>query len=207
SLKFQLFSEEPIYDDFEELKLADSLTYLAEQLGADNAIVKQVLAGKSPRERATELIKGTKMKDVALRKKLWDGGKSAVDEAADPLIAVAKTIDAEARRLRKILEHDVVEVKQQAYAQIAKAKFAVEGTNTYPDATFTLRLAYGLVKGYEENGKRIPYETTFAGLYRRAKEHDNKPPFDLPPRWIERKDKLNLKTSFNFVCTADIIGG
>ena len=99
------------------------------------------------------------------------------------------------------------ESKEQAYAQIAKAKFAVEGTSTYPDATFTLRLSFGVVKGYEENGRHVPFQTTFAGLFERAKEHDNQPPFDLPKRWLEAKDKLDLKTPLNFVCTADIIGG
>ena len=105
------------------------------------------------------------------------------------------------------METQVEEVKRQAYAQIAKAKFALEGTSTYPDATFTLRLAFGVVKGYEENGKQVPFQTTFAGLFGRAKQHNFKPPFDLPPRWIERKDKLNLETPLNFVLTADIIGG
>jgi len=99
------------------------------------------------------------------------------------------------------------EVKRQAYAQIARAKYAVEGDKTYPDATFTLRLAFGTVKGYEEEGKRVPFQTTFAGLYERAAEHHNKPPFNLMPRWVERKGRLNLDTPFNFVCTADIIGG
>jgi hypothetical protein len=105
------------------------------------------------------------------------------------------------------MESHVDEVKQQAYAQIAKAKYAIEGDKTYPDATFTLRLAFGVVKGYQENGKDIPCQTTFAGLYERAREHHDKPPFDLPPRWIERKGALDLNTPFNFVCTADIIGG
>src|SRR5207247_3162052 len=109
--------------------------------------------------------------------------------------------------VRKTMETDVEEVKRQAYAQIARTKYALEGASTYPDATFTLRLAFGVVKGYEENGQPIPSETTFAGLYQRAKEHHNRPPFDLPPRWLERKDKLDLNTPFNFVCTADIIGG
>lgn len=207
SMELQLFSEEPIFDDFEQLRLADSLMYLAEQLGYDNPLVQQVLAGKSPQERATELILGSKLKDVAFRKKLWEGGKAAVDAANDPLIAVAKAIDPEARRLRKIIESEVSEVKQQAYSQIAKAKFAVEGADNYPDATFTLRLAFGSVKGYDENGKHVPALTNFAGLYQRAKEHSNRPPFDLPPRWIERKDKLDLNTPYNFVSTADIIGG
>src|SRR5262249_55213106 len=102
---------------------------------------------------------------------------------------------------------ELEEVKRQAYDQIARAKFAVEGPSTYPDATFTLRLSFGVVKGYEEDGKQIPFETTFAGAYERSAEHHNKAPFDLPQRWLDRKGKLNLKTPFNFVCTADIIGG
>jgi hypothetical protein len=207
SLEQQLFSEEPIYEDFEILKLTNSLMFLAEQYGADHPTTQLILAGKSPRERAVELVQGSKLRDVAVRKKLWEGGAKAVDQARDPMIALAKAVDAEARKLRKALEGEVSEVKEQAYAQIAKAKYAIEGSNTYPDATFTLRLAFGVVKGYEEDGKKIPAMTDFAGLYERAKEHHDKPPFDLPRRWEERKSKLNLKTPFNFVCTADIIGG
>jgi hypothetical protein len=207
SLELQLFSEEPLFEDFETVKLADSLTYLCEQLGEDNPLVQQVLAGKSPRQRARELVRGCKLKDVSLRKKLYEGGKSAVDAADDPMIALAKLIDPEARALRKTVESEIEEVTRQAHAQIAKARYAIEGSGTYPDATFTLRLAFGTVKGYEEDGKPVPAFTTFAGLYERSKEHQNQPPFQLPPRWVERKDKLDLKTPFNFVCTADIIGG
>jgi hypothetical protein len=207
SLEDDLFSPAPIYDNYEIVKLTDALTFLAGQLGDDSPIVKKVLAGKSPHERALELIKGTKLKDVNVRKELYKGGKKAVDASKDPMIELARMIDPEARAVRKILETQVEEPKRQAYAQIARAKFAVEGTSTYPDATFTLRLAFGVVKGYEEDGKQLPYATTFAGLFERSKEHHNKPPFDLPKRWIERKDKLDLKTAFNFVCTADIIGG
>src|SRR5207253_7589898 len=140
-------------------------------------------------------------------KKLYKGGAEAVKASDDPMILLAKLVDKEARAVRKIIENEVEEPKEQAYDKIARAKFAVEGTNTYPDATFTLRLSFGVVRGYEEDGKPVPFETTFAGLYERAKEHDNKPPFDLPQRWIDRKGKLNLKTPFNFVCTPDIIGG
>ncbi|HKI31077.1 MAG TPA: S46 family peptidase [Gemmataceae bacterium] len=206
SLKDTLFSKEEIYEDFEIMRLANSLTFLANQLGADSDILKTVLAGKSPQERATELVTGTRLKDVDVRKKLYEGGRTAVNDAHDPMIELAHTIDAPARAVRKVVEAES-EVKQQAYAQIAKAKFAVEGTSTYPDATFTLRLSFGVVKGYEENGKHVPFETTFAGLYERSAEHHNQPPFDLPERWVQRKNKLNLKTPFNFVCTADIIGG
>jgi hypothetical protein len=206
ALEDALFAEEPVYDNFETVKLTDSLIFLANQMGADNDLVKKVMAGKGPPERAYELVKGTKLGDAATRKKLYEGGKSAVDAAKDPMIELARSIDGPARAVRKIVEAQS-EVKQQAYAQIAKARLAVEGPDSYPDATFTLRLSYGVVKGYEEQGQKIPFETTFAGLYERSAEHHDHAPFDLPERWVKRKDKLDLKVPLNFVCTADIIGG
>lgn len=207
SFKFQLFSDEPIYEDLEVLKLTDALTYLATTYGADHDLVKKVLAGKSPRDRAYELISGTKVRDVEFRKKLFEGGAKEVAAAKDPMIELARAIDNEAREFRKTFEDRVEEPKRQAAAAIAKARFAMDGTNTYPDATFTLRLAFGPVKGFTENGKPVEPYTTIDGLYARSKEHNNQPPFDLPQRWVERKGKLDLSTPFNFVCTADIIGG
>ncbi len=208
SLKLHLFSPEPIYDDYEIAKLANGLTFLAEVLGYDRPLVQKALAGKSPQVRASELVLGTKLKDVAFRKKLYEGGKKAVAGSNDPMIALAELVDPDSRKLRDNQETKVDEVKRQAYAEIAKVKFAVEGTSTYPDATFTLRLSFGTVKGYEEDdGKPVPYETVYAGLYQRSKENNNKGPFELPKRWVERKDQLNLKVPLNFVCTADIIGG
>src|SRR5207253_1626128 len=117
-----------------------------------------------------------------LRKKLYEGGKSAVAASNDPMIKLARIVDEESRAVRKIMESELEEPKRQAYDRIAHAKFEVEGTNTYPDATFTLRLAFGSVKGYEEAGKHIPFETKFAGLYEKATEQHNKYPFELPPR-------------------------
>jgi hypothetical protein len=122
------------------------------------------------------------------------------------MLDLARVIDAPAREARKAHEAQE-ETKKQAYSEIAKARFAVEGTSSYPDATFTLRLSYGTVRGYEEDGKQIPAFTDFAGLYQRSAEHDNKPPFDLPQRWIDKKANLSLSTHFNFVSDADIIGG
>jgi hypothetical protein len=206
SLEFQLFSEKPIYDDLEQLLLADSLTFLAGKLGYSDPLVQTVLAGKSPQERASELVRNTKVQDVELRKKLYHEGMSAIEAAHDPMIELARLIDGEARDVRKIMETQN-ETKQQAHAQISKARFAIEGTSSYPDATFTLRLAFGAVKGYEEGGIQIPFQTTFAGLYQRGTEHQNRPPFDIPPRWLDRKSQLKLATPFNFVSTADIIGG
>jgi len=206
-LKLQLFSEAPIYEDLETLKLADSLGLMMEVMGADNDLVKKVLAGKSPRDRAAELVRGTKLKDVAVRKQLADGGMKAIDASNDPMIELAKLIDPPARRIRQTYEQQVDEPQRQAYGKIANARFAVYGTSIYPDATFTLRLAFGEAKGYTEEGKKIPWATMIGGTYEHADAHENKEPFELPAIWKERKAKLNPSTPFNFVSTADIIGG
>ena len=206
SLELELFSSEPVYDDYEILRLTDSLIDFAERFGGNDPLVKHVLAGKSPQARAIELISGTKLKGVDFRKNLYAKNPAALEAAHDPMLDLARTIDAPAREARRA--HDAQEeIKRQAYAEIAKARFAVEGMSNYPDATFTLRLSYGKVVGYEEDDKQIPPFTDFAGLYQRSAEHDNRPPFDLPQRWIERKAQLNLTTRFNFVSDADIIGG
>jgi hypothetical protein len=205
-LELDLFSDKPIYDDFEILKFTDGLTFLAEQLGFNDPLVQQVLAGKSPKARATELILGSKVRDVAFRRKLYEGGAKAVADAKDPLIELARLVDGEARELRKSVEAQD-EIKQQSQAAIAKARFALEGTSRYPDATFTLRLAFGPVKGYEENGQKVAPFTTLAGLYERSAAMKNREPFDLPPRWVKKKSSLDLSTPYNFITTADIIGG
>ncbi len=206
SLELELFSTEPIYNDYEILRLTDSLTDFATRFGADDPLVKKVLAGKSPHNRAVELVTGTKLNDVNTRKELYRKDLAALRAARDPMIDLALLIDEPAREARKAYTAQE-EMKKQAYAEIAKARFAIEGTAAYPDATFTLRLSYGTVRGYEEDGKHIPAFTDFAGLYQRAAEHDYRPPFDLPKRWLEKKSSLDLATHFNFVSDADIIGG
>lgn len=206
SLELGLFSERPIYLDFEIMTLSDSLTYLTEKLGFNDPTVQRVLAGKSPRARAAELIQKTQVRDVSFRKRLYTEGAAAVKAANDPMIELARNIDAEARQLRKQNEAQQ-EIKRQAQGAIARARFKLDGTGSYPDATFTLRLAYGPVKGYVENGQDVPPLTTIAGLYQRAAENKQKAPFDLPAAWVKRKGSLNLQTPFNFVSTADIIGG
>ena len=207
SLKLELFSEAPIYDDLETVKLADSLGLMVEVMGADNELVKKVLAGKSPRDRAAELVRGTKLRDVSLRKKLADGGMKAIDDSKDPMIELAKLIDPPARRIRQTFEQQVDEPQRQAYGKIANARFAVYGSSVYPDATFTLRLAFGEAKGYVEAGQEIPWATKLGGTFEHADAHENKEPFELPAIWKEHKGKLNPSTPFNFVSTADIIGG
>ena len=219
SLELALFSDEPVYDAFEIVKLADSLTFLATALGPDDPLVQKVLSGKSPRERAAELVRGTGLgkrggADAArpdTRRSLYEGGQAAVAAATDPMLNLARIVDEESRSLRKIVEA-AGEIKRQAHAEITQAVFASEGEGVYPDATFTLRLAYGTVMGYEDGGKQVPAMTTYAGLFERARSKGNSPPFDLPPRWEKlrpqlERDEAFLKTPFNFVSTADIIGG
>jgi hypothetical protein len=207
SLKLHLFSPAPHYPDLERWKLQTSLTFLAESLGGEHPAVMAVLAGKNPADRAAALIAGTRLFDPAERKRLFDGGKRAIDASTDPLIQLAKAIDAEARALRKRYEEEVEEPERQAYGEIAKKRFAAFGKSIAPDATFTLRIAFGTVKGYEVDGKQIPFHTTFRGAFERAELLGGREPFDLPRRWLAGKDKLDLATPFDFVSTADTIGG
>jgi len=199
SLKLELFSDAPVYADLETVKLADSLSMMAEWMGGNNELVRLVLAGKSPQERAAELVRGSSLKDVAFRKKLFEGGLDAVRASNDPLIKLALQLDAPSRKLRERYERQGDEPLKQAYAKIAQARFAAFGSDVYPDATFTLRLSYGEVKGYEEEGRKIPAMTTLAGAYAHAADHGYKEPFNLPKAWIEKKDSLALNTPFNFV--------
>ena len=201
-----LFSTAPIYESLEVATLSDSLALLVETLGADDDLVQQLLAGKSPREQAYELVRGTRLKDVAYRKELAQGGIGAVRASRDPMIELALAVDPIARNLGKIVE-EADELKRQGSTKLFQAIRELDGTTGYPDATFTLRVTYGTVKGYREVGRRIPIATNFEGLYRRAAEHGNLRPWKLPARWLERKEQWNLNTPFNFVSTNDITGG
>ena len=207
SLEQQLFSTAPVYKSLDIVSLSDALAQLREALGQDNPDVQKILNGKSPDEAAKYLIENTKLDDVAVRKQLYEGGSAAIQASTDPLIAVMRAIDPDARAVRKTYDDKVDAVERQDGSAIARAKFEKTGFTEPPDATFTLRLSYGPVKGYEENGKHIPYFTTMGGAYEHAAAHGSKPPYQLPQSWLDAKSKLNLQTPFNFVSTADIIGG
>jgi len=207
SLKQQLYSTAPIYDDLEIVRFADSLSQWLETVGPNDPTIKQLLADKSPNDLASELVRTTKLMDVAERKRLAEGGKAVVDASTDPMIRVARLVDPRARELRKKYENSVDEPLTQAYAKIANATFKTMGGETYPDATFTLRLSFGPVRGYVENGKQIPWATTMAGTFEHAAEHRNKEPFELPKPWVAKKAAIKGDAPFNFVSTPDIIGG
>jgi hypothetical protein len=200
----RLFSPAPIDDDFETFKLAFSLGKLRENLGPDHPFTKKVLGQESPEEVAKRLVSGTKLKDVAFRKQLWEGGKAAVDASTDPMIVFARSVDPDARAVRKMYEDEIESVQKKGAEVIAAARFAVEGTGSYPDATFTLRLTFGTVKGWTEGKKTIAPFTTFAGAFER---NTGREPFALPQSWLDAKPRLDLSTKLNLVATTDIIGG
>ncbi len=209
SLEQRLFSPAPFYPEFEEAKLARSLALWRRTRGESDPTSARVLAGRKPEDVAGELVRGTKLADVAVRKELVKGGVKAVAASNDPMIRLARDIDGEARVLRGEFEDDVTGVQAAQYALIAKAIFDDQGTRSYPDATFTLRLAFGVVKGYEAEGKRVPAFTTIGGAFEHESAHGGKAPYALPKSWTEARALLRLEpaTPMNFVSTADTIGG
>nr|WP_235908370.1 S46 family peptidase [Roseiconus nitratireducens] len=206
SLVQDLLSEAPIYSDLERVKLADELARLLEIRGAEDALVQEVLDGKGPRERAAELVSGTQLQEISVRKTLLEGDQETVANSDDAMIKLARMMEDEYRRIRSINEQ-LDERERQAYSEIQSAISKVQGNSGYPDATFTLRLAFGAVKGYQEDGKSIAPTTNFQGAFEHEQSHAGQKDFDLPESWQEAKDKLNLDAQLNFVCTADIIGG
>lgn len=207
SLEQQLFSTEPIYKTLDTVLLTDSLSEMQDALGKDNPDVQKVLQGKTPADAAKDMITNTKLDDVAVRKQLYEGGRVAIDTSTDPLIVAMRAIDPDARAARKQFDDKVDSVVRRDGTFIAKTRFAQSGFTQPPDATFTLRLSYGVVNGYQENGKAISFDTNIGGAYEHADKHNNQPPYNLPESWMKSKPSLDLKTPLNFVSTADIIGG
>jgi hypothetical protein len=199
-----LLAATPVYPQFEELTLSFSLDKLREALGPDDDVVRKLLSKESPDSLAAKLIATTKLADPAVRKALWEGSADSIDTSTDPMIVLAREIDAEARAVRKTYEDEVQAPVATAQEKIAQARFAAYGTQTYPDATFTLRLSYGAVNGWMEKGAEIPPFSKLGRLYERT---TGKPPFQLPQIWLDARDKLDPNLPATFVATTDIIGG
>lgn len=200
----RLLAERPLDMPFEIAKLTFGLVALREELGTDHPFVKQVLGKSSPEELAISLIKGTKLGAVAERRRLWQGGKSAISSSTDPMIRLALALDPEARRLRARYENEVESVLTKNSELVAQARFAVYGMSSYPDATFTPRLSFGTVRGWREQGKLVPAFTTLGGAFERA---TGRFPYALPASWLDKQKQLDLTTPFNFVTDNDIVGG
>jgi hypothetical protein len=204
SLYQQLYSPAPVYPGVELVKLSRALRILRDRLGPDHPVVKAALRGQNPDRAADRLINGSKLADPEVRKTLGaDQGKLAAT-SDDPMIELMRAIDGPWRELRKRYEDEVEAVETAQGSRVSRARFAVLGTDVYPDATFTLRLAFGEVKGYREAGRWIPPFTEFKGLYEKATGED---PYVLPDRFVKAKSRVKLETPYDLVSTNDITGG
>ena len=206
SQRFQLLSPAPLYPAMEEAVIAARLQTCLDSLGPEDPWVRAALAGRSPAAVARELA-GSRLTDVAERKRLLEGGRAAVEASNDPLIVFARRTDEAYREERKWYEDNVESVEALEGSRIAKAVFRLDGHSRYPDATGTLRLSYGRTAGYEQMDTRVPWQTRFYGLYDRARSFGSQPPYDLPERIRGVEKTFDLSTPFDFVSTNDIIGG
>ncbi len=203
-LRQGLLREAPVPLELDQATLAFSLTKLRETLGADDPFVREVLGKQSPDELAHSAVTKSRLADPKIRKALLEGGKRAVTGSADPMIKLALATDAAARAVRKTYEDQVESALRKNGQLLAQAHVAVNGTSGYPDATFSPRLSYGQVKGWDEGGRAVPALTDFAGLFARD---TGKSPFSVEQSWLNAKAKLTLTTPMNLATTNDIIGG
>jgi Peptidase S46 len=215
SLEQDIFSPAPIYDALEKQRLTLSLQRLVDELGRDDAFVKRILGDRTPAAAADFYVSNTRLKDVAVRKALYQGGWESISKSSDPLISVLRDIDPRSRELKKRYDDEVDAVVRHEAGRIAQARFKTEGLSVYPDATFTLRLSYGTAQGYTEDGRgsivpkgtRLPFFTVLKGVFDREQKMGGQTPYELPSTWHARKAAINLDTPMNFVSTADSIGG
>jgi hypothetical protein len=207
SLRFALLSPAPVYADLEEAAIADELSEALDGLGPDDPWVRAALEGGTPAAVAHQLVAGTRLGDVAERRRLLAGGRAAVARSTDPLILWARRVDPAYREVRAWYEERVKSVEATEGARIARARFAAYGRSVYPDATFTLRLSYGKVAGYELESSQVPYKTTLGGLFARSASSDGLPPFQLPAQFAAHRADLDPDTPLDYVDDCDSVGG
>jgi hypothetical protein len=203
-VRAKLALAQPIDADIEELALAFGLSKLRDTLGADDPLVQSFLGKESPEGLAHRLVSGTKLGDPAVREALFDGGQAAIDASTDPMIAYAKYVDEDIRTVVKDYQTRIALPTIAATERIAKARYAVYGKAVDPNGTFTLRLGYGVVAGFDANGTPVKPYTTFGGLYDGATAS---PPYALPPSWLDAKNSIDLSTPMNLATTVDSVGG
>ena len=200
----RLLDERPIYPWLDELTMGWSLSKAREYLGADHPQTKILLGKESPEALAKRTVEGTRLADPAFRRSLLDGGTAAILASQDPMIVYARSVDANDRALQKRYDELVDAPLTAAQAKLADARFAAYGSSAYPDATFTLRVSYGKVAGWTEQGRQVPTRTTLGGTFDRATGFE---PFDLPPGFVANKARIDKNAAYDFVTTNDIIGG
>lgn len=204
AVRARLLAKSPLYPEYEKVKLGWSLSKLRELLGADHPFVREVLGSRSPEALAAHIVDSSALGDPALRGQLWEDGAKALAASDDPAIALARSVDRYGRALRQRYEGEIQAVERRAAERLAAARFARQGTSVYPDATFSLRLSYGTIRGWEEKGQPVPPFTTLDGLYARASDYE---PYKLAPSWVLAKPRLAMEARFNQVSDNDIIGG
>lgn len=209
-----VLSDAPISKELEIAKVTYALTKMREELSPDHPVVQRLLGKKTPKQVATAVVRATRLDEIkfngkgepvgGLRKTLWDASAAKVSASKDAMIQLMAAYDGDARAVHKKYEEEVNGPLKAQAERLAQVRFAAYGNEGYPDATFTLRLSYGRVMGWNESGVQVPAFTDFAGAFRR---HTGAEPFALPPSWLKARKKLNLNTPFNFVTNNDIIGG
>ena len=194
----------PVYPWLEELSLGFWLSKAREYLTADSPDVRLLLGNDSPETLAANLVRGSRLADPAVRRALWEGGQAAIEASDDPMIRFVRAHDARAREIRSAMEAGYDGPVTAAQSRLATARFAAYGDANYPDATFTLRLSYGTVRGWEERGRQVPFQTVMGGIFDRATGQE---PFVLPRAYAANRARINPDIAYNFVTTNDIIGG
>ena len=200
----RLFANSPVNKDYEKLGLTFSLEKLREWLGPDSVYVHAILGNESPESLAAKLIDDSGLDDPDYRKALWEGGMDAINASEDPTIRLVLSIDDDSRALLKRYEDEVEAPLIRGEEMIADARFKVYGTDTYPDATFSLRVTYGAVEGWEEKGTMVDPFTRTDRLFERT---TGQRPFKLPQSWVDAREEVKSDTPFNFSSTTDITGG
>ncbi len=200
----RLLDERPVYPWLDRLMMSWSLSKAREYLGVDDPDSKLLLGKESPEQLSERLIEGTKLADAGYRKQLWDGGLAAIEASDDPMIRYALRLADRQRELEAQVDEAYSGPLAIAGGKLADARFAAYGDTLYPDATFTLRISYGQVKGWQERGHQVPIATTMGGTFDRA---TGNAPFDVAPAFAARQAAIDPTTTFDFVTTNDIIGG
>ena len=203
-LEHEIVDEAPVYPWLEELTLAFWLSKTRELLTADDPRVRTLLGRESPEGMARRLVSGTRLADPAFRRQLWAGGLEAIRASDDPMIRLALANEEIGRPLLDRYRAEVDAPITAAQSRLARARFAAYGNTLYPDATFTLRISYGSVQGWNERGRDVPPITRIGGMYARA---TGSAPFDLPAKWAAAESRVNKQTVLDFTSNNDIIGG
>jgi len=200
----QVLAERPSYPTLDALQLSWWLSKTRELLTVDDPRIRRLLGDQSPEALAEALASGTRLGDPAVRRALWEGGLPAVEASDDPLIRFALRLQPLSRGARRDYEDRVQAATDRASEALARARFAIYGTSLYPDATGTLRLTYGRIRGWTYEGETVAPRTTFAGLWERATGAE---PFDLAPRLAAARPRIPASTVFNVAASTDTIGG